>query len=158
MYDNYISISEWWNVIYFLIQVDDGNIDTATTESTDRPEVIVNYQYVPPEWLQNCSPLGPVVRVRKSLDRFIKSHRKKLKMAIYTLLLLCYFSYFIGALVYRFGDEGSIRLLVFTLLVLFFYAIHTMKRMFGNRVEAYFNTLHKERKYPSKRTRKVMLR
>ncbi|XP_065943683.1 solute carrier family 28 member 3 isoform X2 [Magallana gigas] len=140
------------------VKVDDGNIDTATTESTDRPEVIVNYQYVPPEWLQNCSPLGPVVRVRKSLDRFIKSYGKKLKLAIYTLLLLCYFAYFVGAMVYRFGDEGSIRLLVFTLLVLFFYAIHTMKRMFGNRVEAYFNTLHKERKYPSKRTRKVMLR
>lgn len=120
--------------------------------------MIINYQYVPPEWLQNCSPLGPVVRVRKYLDRFIKSHGKKLKLAIYTLLLLCYFAYFIGAMVYRFGDEGSIRLLVFTLLVLFFFAIHTMKRMFGNQVLAFFNNLQKDGKYPSKGTRKVLLR
>lgn len=139
-------------------EIDDGNINTATAESTDHPQVIINYQFVPPECLKNCSPLSPVVRVRKFLDRIIKSHGRTIKRAIYALLLLCYFAYFTGAMIYRFGDEASIRLLVITLLVVFFYAIHTMKRMFGSEVEDFFNTLQKNRCYPSERTRTIILR
>ncbi|XP_022330339.2 solute carrier family 28 member 3-like isoform X2 [Crassostrea virginica] len=130
----------------------------APGDSTEQPEVIITYQYAPAEWMKHCSPLAPVVRCRKALDRAIKRQRRKLKLGFYTLLLLCYIAYFIGAMVHQFGDEGSIRLLVFTVLVAFFYGIHIIKKTFCTRMEAHFNSLQKNSNFPSKRTRSIIKR
>ncbi|XP_048733363.2 solute carrier family 28 member 3-like isoform X2 [Ostrea edulis] len=129
--------------------------NNSTPESTS---VIVSYQYVPPECLKNCSHLNPVVSVRKSLDRLVKKHRKKIKMCFRMFLILGYFAYFIGAMIYRFGDEGSIRLLVVTTVVISCYAMHVIKNQCGSRVEAIMNNTSKNHNFPSERTRHILKR
>ncbi|XP_061168893.1 solute carrier family 28 member 3-like [Saccostrea echinata] len=124
--------------------------------NTESDSVIITYQHSPPKCLKNCSPLSPVIRIRKFLDRFLKKNKARLKTCFRVFLLLGYFAYFIGAMVHSFGDEGSIRLLVLTVVVLFFYAMHTLKKCYGDRVETFLNSTQKNPNFPKERTRRLL--
>lgn len=79
-------------------------------------------------------------------------------MCFRMFLILGYFAYFIGAMIYCFGDEGSIRLLVVTTVVISCYAMHVIKNQCGSRVEAIMNNTSKNHNFPSERTRHILKR
>ncbi|KAK3594923.1 hypothetical protein CHS0354_009308 [Potamilus streckersoni] len=56
-----------------------------------------------------------VLKLQKACYNFIKAKKKAMKYMIYALLVAAYFVYFGYAIYYRFGDEGSHRLLGFTI-------------------------------------------
>ncbi|XP_025094256.1 uncharacterized protein LOC112563975 [Pomacea canaliculata] len=58
-----------------------------------------------------------VLSVQNAVYGFFTNNAKMLWTLTYLLLLAAYTGYFITSMVYRFGDEGSIRLLVVTVLV-----------------------------------------
>ncbi|KAK7108522.1 solute carrier family 28 member 3-like [Littorina saxatilis] len=62
-----------------------------------------------------CSKV--VGRVQDAVNGFFTDNSDLLWKLFYLVLLVLYFVYFIAAMVYKFGDEASIRLLVVTILV-----------------------------------------
>lgn len=64
---------------------------------------------------------GPLVRVivrcQTAVSSFWARYASLIKTALLVLVVLAYFAYFAYAMYYRFGDEGSIRLLWVTCLV-----------------------------------------
>ncbi|KAL8560386.1 hypothetical protein ACOMHN_006117 [Nucella lapillus] len=71
-----------------------------------------------------CSQV--VGKVQGAVYGFFSDNADLLWKLFYLLLLLLYIAYFIGALIYKFGDEGSIRLLVVTCAV----ALYLIFRLF----------------------------
>lgn len=61
----------------------------------------------------------------------LSKHGSKIKLLFKLVLLLLYFAYFGYAMYYRFGDEGSIRLLVCTILGVLILLLYTFNRLFG---------------------------
>jgi len=57
------------------------------------------------------------------------------------LLLLGYIAYFVYAMIYRFGDEGSIRLLSVTIVVFSGYFYYKLSSIFGARIVNFCNHL-----------------
>lgn len=58
-----------------------------------------------------------VARVQDAVYGFFTGNAVTLWKVFYIVLLVLYVAYFIGAMTYKFGDEGSLRLLVVTLVV-----------------------------------------
>nr|KAG5700919.1 hypothetical protein BaRGS_034204 [Batillaria attramentaria] len=58
-----------------------------------------------------------VGKIQNAVYGFFSDNAALLWKIFYLVLLLLYFAYFLGAMIYKFGDEGSIRLLVVTLVV-----------------------------------------
>ncbi|BFY98366.1 hypothetical protein BsWGS_01406 [Bradybaena similaris] len=54
--------------------------------------------------------------VQRRIVDFYKAHTALIRTAVGIVILLAFFAYFAYAMYYRFGDEGSIRLLVCTIL------------------------------------------
>ncbi|XP_076437352.1 putative transporter HI_0519 [Babylonia areolata] len=71
-----------------------------------------------------CSEVVGIVQ--DAIYGFFTTNEDLLWKLLYLLLLLLYLAYFIGAMVYKFGDEGSIRLLVVTCVV----ALYLVFRLF----------------------------
>ncbi|XP_060068832.1 solute carrier family 28 member 3-like [Ylistrum balloti] len=63
------------------------------------------------------SPLGVIIRIRRSCDACCQKNQSRFKQIITVILVLGYLAYFIYAMLYRFGDEGSVRLMVVTVVV-----------------------------------------
>lgn len=61
----------------------------------------------------------------------LSKHGSKIKLLFKLVLLLLYFAYFGYAMYYRFGDEGSIRLLVCTILGVLILLLYTFNRLSG---------------------------
>ncbi|XP_076472620.1 solute carrier family 28 member 3-like isoform X3 [Babylonia areolata] len=61
---------------------------------------------------------------QRTVVDFVLHHQKVIVHATLLLLLLLYLAYFVYALRYRFGDEGSVRLLVGTLIAVVLLVIH----------------------------------
>ncbi|XP_059153027.1 solute carrier family 28 member 3-like [Physella acuta] len=57
-----------------------------------------------------------VNRIQTAVSRFFETNRHVIKAVVLLVLLAAYFSYFAYAMYYRFGDEGSWRLLIVTIL------------------------------------------
>ncbi|BFY97092.1 hypothetical protein BsWGS_00132 [Bradybaena similaris] len=57
-----------------------------------------------------------VGKVQKEVYTFVKENARVLRTIVYIVLLMAYFAYFSYAMYYRFGDEGSWRLMLITVL------------------------------------------
>jgi len=66
---------------------------------------------------------GCLVDCRSTMSAFCIRHEFYITAGLLVLLVLLYFAYFIYALYYEFGDEGSIRLLWITCLVVLILAV-----------------------------------
>jgi len=64
-----------------------------------------------------------VIESKTSTVAFYNSHKSAIITGLLVVGVLLYFAYFAGALSYRFGDEGSIRLLWVTILVVVVLAL-----------------------------------
>ena len=65
---------------------------------------------------QSQQKKNPIEVVYNKVEHFLKEHRESLVILGKGFLGLGYIAYFISALTYQFGDEGSIRLFVCSLL------------------------------------------
>lgn len=78
-----------------------------------------------------------VASIQNAVYGFFTDNADLLWKIFYLVLLLLYIAYFIGAMAHRFGDEGSVRLLVVTVVVfvylLFRFVVFLSERR-GNKV------------------------
>ncbi|XP_046571992.1 sodium/nucleoside cotransporter 1-like [Haliotis rubra] len=58
-----------------------------------------------------------VHRVQKRVSAFVYNHARVISLAFKISFLLCYYAVFGYAMYYKFGDEGSIRFLVITIII-----------------------------------------
>lgn len=65
-----------------------------------------------------------VAQIQKEVHRFLETYSPTLWLLFYILLLVGYFTYFGFAMYHRFGDEGSWRLMIGTVLGSFLLALH----------------------------------
>ncbi|XP_033750452.1 solute carrier family 28 member 3-like [Pecten maximus] len=109
-------------------------------ETIDYPNTEVDLETgdisIPGRQDQSFSPLGVIIRVRQSCDACCKSNQDRLKQVITNILLLGYLAYFVYAMLYRFGDEGSVRLMVVTLVVAMGFVVRTTFRKLGPLVSS----------------------
>lgn len=68
-------------------------------------------------------------KIQTAVGVVFSKHGNEIKFVIKLFLLLMYFAYFGYAMYYKFGDEGSIRLLVCSLLGVMFLLIHIFQRL-----------------------------
>ncbi|XP_061179837.1 solute carrier family 28 member 3-like [Saccostrea echinata] len=73
-------------------------------------------------------------KIQTAVSIVLSKHGKKISLAFKLLILLLYFVYFGYAIYYRFGDEGSIRLLVCTILGVLLLLIHIFQRMCESKI------------------------
>nr|KAG5700918.1 hypothetical protein BaRGS_034203 [Batillaria attramentaria] len=100
------------------------NADTTVTiEAASDP--VVNSQ----EYRENAYTRF-VGKIQNAVYRFFSDSADLLWKIFYLVLLLLYVVYFLGAMIYKFGDEGSVRLLVVTLVV----AVYFLHRLVSRRV------------------------
>ncbi|XP_048246903.1 solute carrier family 28 member 3-like [Haliotis rufescens] len=70
-----------------------------------------------------------IMRLQNSVSRFIEKHKGKMVAVVKGLLLLLYLAYFGYCMYYKFGDEGSIRLMVGTVFGALYMVNKTTKDM-----------------------------
>jgi len=75
-----------------------------------------------------CWVFAQLVGCRSAMSSFYSRHKSFIKVGLLVLLVLLYFVYFIYALSYEFGDEGSVRLLWITCLVVVFMILKMVFR------------------------------
>ncbi|XP_046331333.2 solute carrier family 28 member 3-like isoform X2 [Haliotis rufescens] len=68
-----------------------------------------------------------IMQLQSSVSRFTNKHKGQMIAGVKGLLLLLYLAYFGYCMFYKFGDEGSIRLMVGTLLVILYLVNKTTK-------------------------------
>ncbi|XP_062608399.1 solute carrier family 28 member 3-like [Saccostrea cucullata] len=73
-------------------------------------------------------------KIQTAVIVILSKHGRKISLTFKLLILLLYFAYFGYAIYYKFGDEGSIRLLVCTILGVLFLLIHIFQRLCGTRI------------------------
>jgi len=79
-----------------------------------------------------------IVRCQSAVHSFYSRHGDRIKVAFLVLLVIAYFAYFSYALYYHFGDEGSIRLLWITCLVVAGMAVKLVLVCCRSRGDALF--------------------
>ncbi|XP_062606330.1 solute carrier family 28 member 3-like [Saccostrea cucullata] len=79
-----------------------------------------------------------VLRLQTLIFGSFKTHKEMIMSCVYVCLLTLYMAYFISAMVYRFGDEGSWRLLVCTILLALYVGYFAMHSVFGEQITIYF--------------------
>ena len=81
--------------------------------------------------------------VQTNLSEFYEEHEKAIWRTFYVVLLLAYIAYFCYAMYYYFGDEGSVRLLWITCLVVFFTVVHIIVDYYGKPISEMFQSVTK---------------
>ena len=76
-----------------------------------------------------------LVVIRSEVWSFWCEYKSNIIIALLVLLTALYFAYFIGSLYYAFGDEGSIRLLWITCLVVICLALSLLFRCLRPKFE-----------------------
>ncbi|OWF44492.1 solute carrier family 28 member 3-like [Mizuhopecten yessoensis] len=102
---------------------DKGQEDENIADSTTEVGIVIGDDSRDDRSVPSLSPLGIIIRVRRSCDRYFKKNKHRVNQAIKVILLLGYLAYFVYAMIYRFGDEGSVRLMVGTVLVILGYVV-----------------------------------
>ncbi|XP_061179839.1 solute carrier family 28 member 3-like [Saccostrea echinata] len=85
------------------------------------------------EHFNGCAKIAD--KIQKAVDAIFSKYQSKIKFAFKILLLLLYFAYFGYAMYYKFGDEGSIRLLVCTILGVILLLIYVSQRLLGSKFQ-----------------------
>ncbi|KAH9524811.1 hypothetical protein Btru_027928 [Bulinus truncatus] len=83
-------------------------------EDDDSEEFVLRKKEFNPNDAHLCS--RGIMRAQEGLAAFYKTHRQTIWAVFGIICLLAYIAYFAYAMYYRFGDEGSIRLLVCTII------------------------------------------
>nr|XP_022310861.1 solute carrier family 28 member 3-like isoform X1 [Crassostrea virginica]XP_022310862.1 solute carrier family 28 member 3-like isoform X1 [Crassostrea virginica]XP_022310863.1 solute carrier family 28 member 3-like isoform X1 [Crassostrea virginica] len=79
-----------------------------------------------------------VMRIQTAVLGAIKDYGDMIWTCIYVCLLTLFIAYFIVSMVYRFGDEGSVRLLIITILIALFLGHFALHSFCGDKVTFYY--------------------
>lgn len=79
-----------------------------------------------------------IKRLQTGIFGAFKKYNEMIWACIYVCLLTLFFAYFIASMLYRFGDEGSIRLLVMTILLSLFIASFALHSFCGDKITFYY--------------------
>lgn len=79
-----------------------------------------------------------IMRLQTGIFDAFKKYNEMVWTCIYVCLLTLFMAYFIASMLYRFGDEGSVRLLVMTILLAMFITYFAMHSFFGDRITFYY--------------------
>lgn len=79
-----------------------------------------------------------IKRLQTGIFGAFKKYNEMIWACIYVCLLTLFFAYFIASMLYRFGDEGSIRLLVMTILLSLFIANFALHSFCGDKITFYY--------------------
>ena len=74
-----------------------------------------------------------VYNIQTNIEKTIEEHGAVIKTVIYMLLGVAYYCYFGYAMYYEFGDEGSVRLMVCTVLATLFVAYILIENLLNRR-------------------------
>ncbi|KAL8570397.1 hypothetical protein ACOMHN_035815 [Nucella lapillus] len=103
----------------------DPNTITTTTTTTSNNNHVINHPDYDDDDTSNLNPCARGVNVVQSaVINFFVTYRTLILRAFLALLFLAYLAYVIYSLVWEFGDEGSVRLLVGTVLAVGLLALH----------------------------------
>ena len=83
-----------------------------------------------------CFIVDQLTGCRSAMLEFSIRHRFYIRVGLIVLLVLLYFVYLVYALIYEFGDEGSIRLLWITCLVVVILALKLLLRCLRPQLES----------------------
>ncbi|XP_048753861.2 solute carrier family 28 member 3-like [Ostrea edulis] len=130
------------------------NDDRKHTEPTkvSQIEISVTQDKEDEEHLTGCAKVAN--KIQTAVGVIFSKYGSKIKLVIKLVLLLLYFAYLGYAMYYRFGDEGSIRLLVCSIIGVIFLLIHIFQRLcessigtFCQRIGSTCKGLKKTRRY-----------
>ncbi|XP_048754848.2 solute carrier family 28 member 3-like [Ostrea edulis] len=79
-----------------------------------------------------------VKKLQTAVFGAFNAYNEMIWSCIYVCLLTLYMAYFVAAMVYRFGDEGSWRLLVCTILLSFYVGYYVLHSVLGDKITIYF--------------------
>ncbi len=99
------------------------NVRPGKTSTND----IMDADHQDPSWLAI-----KMMALQGSIDKTYLQYKDIMWNSFYIILILLYGAYFAYAMHYRFGDEGSIRLLWVTCLVAISVAIYVIWKYYGN--------------------------
>nr|XP_022334486.1 sodium/nucleoside cotransporter 1-like [Crassostrea virginica] len=80
---------------------------------------------------------GVAYKIQTGVAIAVGKHGSRIKQAVKLLFLVLYFVYFGYAMYYEFGDEGSIRLLVCTVIGVVLLLIHIFNRLCGSKIKLF---------------------
>ncbi|XP_056008147.1 solute carrier family 28 member 3-like [Ostrea edulis] len=130
------------------------NDDRKHTEQTkvSQIEIPVTQDKEDEEHLTGCAKVAN--KIQTTVGVIFSKYGNKIKLVIKLVLLLLYFTYLGYAMYYRFGDEGSIRFLVCSIIGVIFLLIHIFQRLcqssigtFCQRIGSTCKGLKKTRRY-----------
>lgn len=94
-----------------IVQAENSRIDDDDDDASDDED----------EDIDVISSTNPLVRLvvwfQTTTKSFYHRHKQPIKLTVTVLFVMAYFTYFGYAMYFRFGDEGSVRLLWVTCLV-----------------------------------------
>lgn len=73
-------------------------------------------------------------KIQTVIKEFIKTQNNGIWIGVYIVLTVLYFAYFGYAMYFRYGDEGSVRLLVVTVLATVFIVARLILKQFGEQI------------------------
>jgi len=79
--------------------------------------------------VNDCCLTNLLTGCRSSLSQFYSRNKSRIRHIVVTVLVVLYFIYFFAAMYYKFGDEGSIRLLWVTCLVVAILILSWIRRL-----------------------------
>lgn len=122
------------------MQVPDQSSNSITVPSPDGDPPDEDKDDDEEERADGCSRL--VGLVQNAVSDFFADNADILWKLFYLLLSVAYLAYFIGAMWYRFGDEGSLRLLVVTLMVAVYLLFRLIEHLFQNGTWSFCSCSH----------------
>ncbi|XP_076439690.1 solute carrier family 28 member 3-like isoform X2 [Babylonia areolata] len=114
------------------------NPEAAQAASPEHPPpngVHIEQQQYEQEMMTKTTPRRNVVgSIQNFLKTQVQKHNRQVGVAVRCILLVLYFAYFGYCMYYRFGDEGSMRLLVCTVFGCLLILVHLLPATFKARL------------------------
>lgn len=90
-----------------------------------------------------------LLSLQSNISESMNKNARNIKLGIGVFLVLLYFAYFAYAMYYRFGDEGSWRLLGFTVLVVVIIVLVNLYRSYNSEIDEWWDSTQDTRESKS---------
>ncbi|XP_069110966.1 uncharacterized transporter HI_0519-like [Argopecten irradians] len=118
------------------VGVDNVALDLGDESASNKDNANKNANGLPPPDVTMEENSGFVYNLQTTVRTTYKSHSDVIWTCIYVILIVLYFIYFGFAMAHeKFGDEGSIRLLVCTILFVIGLCWHFLSKQLGNKLK-----------------------
>lgn len=90
-----------------------------------------------------------LLSLQSNISESMNKNARNIKLGVAVFLVLLYFAYFAYAMYYRFGDEGSWRLLGFTVLVVVIIVLVNLYRSYNTEIDKWWDSTQDTRESKS---------